>query len=86
MKITLILFVYVFYHQNRPLNSLFLTKSRVKTQNFKKSKNVPLDNLEIEFKSKFEANWMKIAACRCCDEQQQQTNNKRQISHTPIGN
>ena len=47
-------------------------------QNFKKSKKLPLDILEIHVSSKFGPMPIKIAACRCCYE--------RQTSHTPIGN
>ena len=62
MKITLILFVQVFFHQNGPLKSLLLTKKGVKIQNFKKSKKVPLDILEIHVVFKFGLIPMKIMA------------------------
>ena len=39
-------------------------------QNFKKSKKVPLDILEIHVASKFGPILMKIGACRCCDNKQ----------------
>ena len=80
MKITLILFVHVILSSKWPLKSLFLTKRGVKIQNFKKSKKVPLDILEIHVVSKFGPIPIKIAACRCCYEQQ--TNNKRTNERT----
>ena len=65
--------------------SLFLTKMGVKIQNFKKSKKVPLDILEIHFVSKFGPIPMKIATCRCCDEQTNERMNDRHLI-PPIGN
>ena len=55
----------------------FLAKKGVKIQNFKKSKKVPLEILEIHVVSKFGPIPIKIATCRCV------MNNKLQTSHTP---
>ena len=82
MKITLILFVCVIFSSKWSLKNAFLTKKGVKNQNFEKSKKVPLDILEIHVVSKFGPIPMKIAACRCCDEQR--TNDRHLIP--PIGN
>ena len=62
MKITLIIFVCVIFPSKWSLKSPFLTKKGVKNQNFKKSKKVPLDILEIHGVSKFGPIPMKIAA------------------------
>ena len=82
MNITLILFVHVIFSSKWSLKHQFLTKKGVKNQNFKKSKKVPLDNLEIHVVSKFGPIQMKIAACRCCYIRTT-NNNERQTSHTP---
>ena len=84
MKITLILFVCVIFSSKWSLKNAFLTKKGVKNQNFKKSKKVPLDNLEIHVVSKFGPIQMKIAACRCCYIRTT-TNNDRHLI-PPIGN
>ena len=63
-----------FYQQNGPKKPIFDQKGGSK---FKKSKKVPLDILEIHVVSKFGPIPMKIAACRCCDEQQ--TNDRHLI-------
>ena len=57
----------------------------VKNQNFKKSKKVPLDILEIHVVSKFGPIPMKIAACRCCYEQTNERTNDRHLI-PPTGN
>ena len=62
MKITLIIFVCVIFPSKWSLKSPFLTQKGVKNQNFKKSKKVPLDILEIHVVSKFGPIPMKIAA------------------------
>ena len=53
MKITLILFVHLILSSKWSLKRLFLTKKGVKIINFKKSKIVPRDILEIHVVSEF---------------------------------
>ena len=74
MKITLILFVYVIFSSKWSLKKPIFDQKGGQIQNFKKSKKVPLDILEIHVVSKFGPIPMKIAACRCCDER---TNNEQ---------
>ena len=61
-----------------------MTKKGVKIQNFKKSKKVPLDILEIHVVSKFCPIPMKIAAGRLSDADNEIKNQKSYSSYQTV--